>query len=203
MPTLFQIVGEIGALHDLLTETGGELPNAEAEAAIDQWLAETNLALDTKVNSICWLIREFEGRADVREQAAKALLAIAATDANEAKRLKARLKLFLEMCGLEKFQTEHFKLNIQANGGKEPLVYPEGWDRDPASAPERYHKTVIALDKEMLRRDAERTEAEAARLSDSFAHGRMTAEQYNDAMRVFDENADVRLGERGKQLRIK
>ncbi|HEY7184339.1 MAG TPA: siphovirus Gp157 family protein [Blastocatellia bacterium] len=175
MPTLFEIGGEITALHDLLTETGGELPDAEAEAAIDEWLRETEQALEKKVNSICWLLREFEGRSEIREQAAKALAASAKHDKNQAERLKARLKAFLEICGLEKLQTEHFKLSIQANGSVLPLIVPPEWGRDPAEAPEAFQKRVIQLDTAAIR----------------------------EAIRNDEETHGASLGERGTQLRIR
>src|SRR5262245_56301674 len=146
MPTLFQISDEISALHDLLTECGGELTDEQSEAAIDQWLAETESALEKKINSYVWLVKEFEGRAEARELAAKHLMASSGADYNQAKRLKARLKDFLEMCGLQKLQTEHFKLSIQANGGILPLIVPPAWERDPASAPEAFQKRLIDLD---------------------------------------------------------
>ena len=203
MPTLFQIADEIRALHDLLTEAGGELPDEQAEAAIDEWLAETNVALEKKVNGYVWLIKEFEGRSEARELAAKHLTASAGADLNQAKRLKTRLKEFLEICGLNKLQTEHFKLTIAANGGKAPLVFPEEWEREPAQSPERYHKVAITLDKETLRKEAEETELELAKLSHSFARGEITAQQYNDAMHIADHTNVVRLGERSTHLRIR
>jgi len=159
MPTLLQIAEEIMALHNLLTECGGELTDEQAEEAIDGWFAETNASLEKKVDSCCWLIREFEGRAEIREQAAKALMAIAGTDTNEAKRLKARLKFYLELCGVSKLETPHFKVGIQANGGALPLVVPPAWEAEPASAPEAFHKVEIRLNttaiREAIRNDEE------------------------------------------------
>src|SRR5262245_39468037 len=175
MPTLFQIADEISALHDLLTECGGELPDAEAEAAIDQWLAETNAALEKKVNAVCWLLREFEGRADVLEVEAKRLMASAGADRNQAKRLKARLKAFLEICGLQKLQTEHFKLTIAANGGVLPLIIPSDWDDDPANAPEAFQRRTIVLDRDAIR----------------------------EAIRNDEETHGASLGERANHLRIR
>jgi hypothetical protein len=175
MPTLFQIADEISALHDLLTECGGELPDGEAGTTIDQWLAETNVALEKKVNSICWLIREFEGRADVLELEAKRMTALAGADGNQAKRLKARLKAFLEMCGFSKLQTEHFKLSIQANGGAPPLLIPSDWDDDPANAPEAFQRRTIVLDRDAIR----------------------------EAIRNDEETYGAELGERGFHLRIR
>ena len=175
MPTLFQIGAEISALHDLLTECGGELTDEQAETAIDQWLAETNEALETKVNSYVWLIKEFEGRSEARELAAKHLMASAGADLNQAQRLKARLKEFMETCGFQKLQTEHFKLNIQANGGSLPLIVPKAWGLDPAEAPEAFQKREIRLDNAAIR----------------------------EAIRNDEETHGALLGERGTQLRIR
>src|SRR5262249_47502013 len=122
-----------------------------------------------------WLIREFEGRADVREQAATALMASAGTDTNEARRLKARLKLFLEICGLKKLETEHFKLTIAQNGGALPLIVPPGWESEPASAAEAFHKVEIKLNRDAIR----------------------------EAIRNDEETHGALLGERGSHLRIR
>src|SRR5262245_45463871 len=121
MPTLFQIAGEISALHDLLTECGGELTDEQTETAIDEWLAETDAALEKKVDSYCGLIREFEARSEAREIEAKRLMALAGGDGNQAKRLKARLKDFFEAHGIEKLETPRYHVSIQANGGFLPL----------------------------------------------------------------------------------
>src|SRR5882672_3720292 len=171
MPTLFEIGDEISALHTLLVECGGELPDVEAEAAIDQWLAETDQALETKVNSYVWLIKEFEGRSEARELAAKHLMASAGADLNQAKRLKDRLKAFLEICGFKKLETEHFKLSIQANGSVLPLIVPQEWERDPAAAPEAIHKIKVELNREAIR----------------------------EAIRNDEETHGAQLGERGTQ----
>jgi Gp157 protein len=173
--TLFQIGEEIQALHELLVESGGEITDPEAEAAIDNWLTETQLSLERKVDQYIWLIREFEGRADVREQAAKALMASAGADTNHAKRLKARLKAFLEICGLQKLQTKHFKLSIQANGGVLPLLIPSDWDDDPANAPEAFQRRTIVLDRDAIR----------------------------EAIRNNEETFGAELGERGSHLRVR
>lgn len=175
MPTLFEIADEIRALHDLLTELGGELPDAEAEAAIDGWLAETDAALEKKVDGYCGLVREFEARSEAREIEAKRLMALAGADGNQAKRLKARLKDFFDASGLKKLETPRFRVSIQANGGVLPLHIPPDWDNDPANAPEAFQCRVIQLDRDAIR--------EAIR-NDEEAHG-------------------ASLGERGTHLRIK
>jgi hypothetical protein len=175
MPTLFQIADSIAALHDLLTECGGELPDAEAEAAIDEWLAETNSDLFKKVDGYCGLIREFEARSEAREIEAKRLMALAGADGNQAKRLKDRLKAFFEICGIKKLETPRFRVSIQASGGLVPLFVPPEWEREPASAPEAFHRVKIDLNREAIR----------------------------EAIRNDEETHGAFLGERGTQIRIR
>jgi hypothetical protein len=151
MPTLFQIGDEIRALHDLLTECEGELPDAEAEAAIDGWLAETEGDLFKKVDGYCGLIRELEARSEAREIEAKRLMALAGADGNQAKRLKDRLKAFFEISGIKKLETPRFRVSVQANGGQLPLIIPDDWDDDAASAPEAFQRRVIVLDTVAIR----------------------------------------------------
>jgi hypothetical protein len=173
--TLYEIGENMIALVGLLMETGGDVTDQEAENAIDQWLAETQSDLENKADSICCLIREFEARAEAREQEAKRLLALAATDTNQAKRLKERLKRFFDQHEIKKLETDRFKLWIQANGGAVPLIIPDQWEREPASAPEAFQRRVIQLDKEAIR----------------------------EAIRNDEEAFGAALGERGHQLRMK
>jgi hypothetical protein len=175
MPTFFEISEDIRALHDLLVECGGELTDEQSEIAIDEWLAEANATVERKLNGVGWLIREFEAKADAREQAAKALMALAGADGNQAKQIKERAKMFLEMCGLTKVETEHFKFTIAANGGALPLIVPPGWEAEPASAPEAFHKVEIRLNRDAIR----------------------------EAIRNDEETHGAKLGERGTHLRVR
>lgn len=175
MPTLFEISADIEALHDLLTECGGELPDVEAEAAIDGWLAETDAALEKKIDGYCGLIREFEARSAAREIEANRLLALADADGNQAKQLRARLKAFFETCDIKKMETPRFRVGVQANGGLVPLIIPQEWERDPAEAPEAFQKREIRLDNAAIR----------------------------EAIRNDEETHGAYLGERGTQLRIR
>jgi hypothetical protein len=159
----------------LLTECGGELADAEAEAAIDEWLAETEGDLFKKVDSYCGLIREFEARSEAREIEAKRMMALASADGNQAKRLKDRLKAFFEVYGIKKLETPRFRVSIQANGGVLPLIIPSDWDDDPANAPEAFQRRTIVLDRDAIR----------------------------EAIRNDEETHGACLGERGNHLRIR
>lgn len=175
MPTLYELSQDLLALEALLTETGGEITDDDAGAALERWFDELGERRDAKIDGYCALIREFEARAEARELEAKRLMALAGSDGNNAKRLKARLKAFFEAQGIKKLETARFRLSVQGNGGALPLIVPEAWEREPASAPEGFQRRVIQLDKEAIK----------------------TAIQ-ND-----DETHGAHLGERGTHLRIK
>jgi hypothetical protein len=207
--TLFQIGEEIRALAELLMETGGEITDPEAEAAIDEWLAETQVALERKADQVVWLIREFEGRADAREEAAKALMALAEVDRNGARRLRDRLKLFFEIHGLKRLETEHFKLAIAQNGGKVSLIVPAEWEQEPASAPEAFHRIKVELD----RQEIEAALSGARKLCPGCGSATEPAEgftiEFQPAARCLQcgwigrESETAHYGERGRHLRIR
>jgi hypothetical protein len=175
MRTLFEIGDDLTALAELFEDLGGEVTEDEAGQALEAWFDQLGEERDRKIDGYCALIREFEERSDARELEAKRLMALAGTDANNAKRLKARLKAFFEAQGIKKLETPRFKVGIQANGGALPLIVPAGWESDPASAPEAFQRRIIELDKDAVR----------------------------EAIRNEEETHGASLGERGTHLRIK
>jgi hypothetical protein len=203
MKSLFEISDDLMALEEMLALAGGEITEDEAGAALQDWFDTLGGERDTKIDNYAALIRELDARSEAREVEAKRLMALAGADANNAKRLKERLKLFFELHDIKKLDTPRFRISVQANGGKDPLVYPNEWELIPANAPERFHRRVILLDKEALREEAEATEAELARLSDAFAREEIKPQEYNDALHVAEFTNVVRLGERGNHLKIR
>jgi hypothetical protein len=173
MRSLFSISADLLALEEMLSETGGEITDDEAGVALDKFFDELGEERDAKIDNYAALIRQFEAKAEARQAEAYRLQQLAATDANNAKRLKARLQAFFELHGIKKLETARFKLSVQANGGKAPLIVPEQWEREPASAPERYHKVTVSLDRDMIRGDLEAVfdsddaRAEAEKLMDA------------------------------------
>src|SRR4249920_49552 len=97
MSTLYEISADLQALEELLTEVGGEIPDEQAEAAIDAWLEETGTATKDKVDNYCGLIRELEARRDARKAEAQRLADRSRIDANAVDRLKGRLLAFFEV----------------------------------------------------------------------------------------------------------
>lgn len=155
MRSLNRISEDLLLLADLLTEMGGEIGEDEVGQAIERWFDEIGDERDRKLDNYCALMRELEQRAAVREAEAQRLLKLAEIDLNSVKRLKQRLKSFLELHELRKIETERFRLSVAQNGGKAPLELPEEWMANPAAAPERYHRRVIELDREAIRADLE------------------------------------------------
>jgi len=151
MRSLFEISDDLLALEEMLALAGGEITEDEAGAALQDWFDTLGAERDTKIDNYAALIRELDARADAREVEAKRLMALAGSDANNVKRLKERLKLFFELHEIKKLDTPRFRISVQANGGKSPLVVPEMWEALPSTAPEAFHRRVIELDKQAIR----------------------------------------------------
>jgi parvulin-like peptidyl-prolyl isomerase len=172
--TLFQIGEDMQALDALLGEVGGDVTDEQAGAAIDRWLEENRAALAEKLDGYCWVLKEREARCLAREAESKRLAELARSDRNAARRLKDRLKEFFARQGMERFETAHFKLAVQPNGGKRTLLVNRDWTDDPTAAPEQYHRRVILLDTEAIRADVEAgVEVEGCELAEHGTHLRV------------------------------
>lgn len=141
---------------------------------VDTWL-EAQGDLVVKLDNYAAYIKELEALAAAREEEAHRLAVMAAANQNRANSLRARLKTFLEAHDYTRFETVRFKLTLQMNGGKAPIIVPPEWETDPASAPEAFQRREIRLDKNAVR----------------------TAIENND------ETYGAMLGERGTSIRIR
>lgn len=153
--SLFAISDDLLALADLMTETGGEIPEGEVGAALEKYFNDLGEERDQKLDAYGWVIRELEARGEARQAEAARLNVLAASDAGASKRLKDRLKYFMDGQAVTKIETDHFKFAVQKNGGKAPLDIPDTWHENPACAPERYHKISVSLNKDLIREDLE------------------------------------------------
>lgn len=151
MRSLFQISDDLLALSDLLSDVGGEITDDEAGAALEKFFDELGEERDAKIDNYCALIRELEAHAEARWAEARRIRELSEADERNAERLKNRLKAFLDIQGIAKLETLRFKLSVQKNGGKARLIVPEQWEDEPSSAPERFHRRVIQLDKTAIR----------------------------------------------------
>lgn len=152
--TLYEIKDDLDALHALLYEVGGDITEEEAEAAVDAWLRETDEALKDKLDRYAALIRETEAKAASRKEEADRLAALATTDLNTVKRLKARLQWFFEDQGIDKLETSRFKFTLANNGGKARVVVRVPID----DLPEWARRVTIAADMDAIRGEIEERE---------------------------------------------
>ena len=151
--TLFEISDELAAIEELLTENGGDITDDAAGETLEAWFDQLTDARDAKIDDYCRLITMVTARANARTEELSRLGALVDTDENTIKRLKTALHNFMLERGVTKIETPLHKLTIAKNGGKAPLVIPEDWRNDPASAPEQYHRAVIHLDTDLIRAD--------------------------------------------------
>jgi uncharacterized membrane protein YheB (UPF0754 family) len=153
--SLYEITSDLMALEDLLLEVGGDVSEDAAQQAIDQWLESLGEERDKKLNGYCWLIREMESRAETRKAEAARLSALAQSDLNAAKRLKDRMKMFMELTGAAKIETEHFKIGVQDNGGKRAVELMPEFAANPESLPEQFQRWTVAPDIDLIRQEME------------------------------------------------
>ena len=141
------------------------------------------------------------------EQRAAALEKAAAARRARAE-LKDRLKRFFEDHQIKQIGLATFKPHIRANGGPLPLILPDTWKREPASAPERFHKIKIDLATDLIQEAVKeyselcpRCGGVAGVASDGDAgpiQGECTQCDWKG-----DPDALVRFGERGNHLRLR
>lgn len=193
--TLWEIGDDLEAIEALLYETGGDVSEEEAEAAIDAWLTETQEAEAAKLDRYGALVRTMEARAEIKEQEAKRLAERAQAERNAARRLKERLMLHLERTGRTKAQGNLYSFTVAQNGGKPPLVIDEGID--PMTLPVQYRRASMVL----LCPTDETLDA----LRDQCS--RLEVEPDTAAIRAALDAGEflpfARIGERGRHLRIR
>lgn len=147
--TLYQISQELRALEQLLYETGGEITDAEAEAALDSWFLEIGKDRDTKLDNYASLIKETEHWMAIRKQEADRMYERAKVDEALANRLRKRLREVWELHKWGVIQTPHFRLNLVNNGGKQGVELLDGLT--PESLPERFTRTETKINSDEVR----------------------------------------------------
>jgi hypothetical protein len=154
MRALHEIGADEAALQEFLLNQDGEIPNGPEGDALEAYMANLADERDEKLRRICGLIRNLEAdassceaQATVIEKEAQFVKAAGKAAENAAHRLKARVKRYFEEHGIQKLELSAlFKPRIQANS-QAPLLVPVAWEKDPASAPESFHKKTIELDR--------------------------------------------------------
>lgn len=148
MPKLFDIGADLLALSDLLDESNGEI-TPENEPIIEAFFAELENDQAVKLDGYVGLIKTIEGEAVVAKATAEQFTMKARSRENAAKRLKDRVKMYLEATKQPKAVTEKgFTLAVTNNGGKQPLDVDDVRIED---VPERFRKVTVTIDNEKIR----------------------------------------------------
>lgn len=172
--SLFELTTEAIAIDELLEQMGGEIPDEEIEAAIDQMLAEHTNDLNAKIDGYVELINKYDWYADVRRSEAERYEELTRDAERKSDKLRERLKHFFERTGREKpIETARHKVSLVNNGGRLPLVIR----CDPAELPEPFRRTVSTY--------------------------KANQEAIRAALEAGEKLPFAQFGERGKSLRIK
>lgn len=151
---LYELTKQHQELEDLILGSAdqdtGEIP---ANEDLDRKAEELGLAIDSKLDGISRLCRNFASEADALRAEEKRLADRRRALENREKSLKAYAKACLEGAGLQKLHAGHFVLAIQKNGGVAPLNLCV--DLDPAALPERFRKVTITPDSAVIRQALE------------------------------------------------
>lgn len=119
MPSLFQLSDEILQLRLMLDSLEHE---EETIAAVEEYLKSLNQDREKKLDNYAALVRELEARAEIRNNEAKRLQALAKKDLDIVERLKERLKLVFTLHEWKSVDTDRFRIVLAQNGGKQRLL---------------------------------------------------------------------------------
>lgn len=146
---LYQLDDTLIELENILADE--TLTDDERDAAATAYL-ETAEALHQKIDGYCVLIQEVNARAEAREKEAARLDALVEADRTLAKRLQDRLHAFCQGRELTRLETARFKISVQKNGGKLPVVIVDGTQAEQLD--ERFHRVIparIEINKDAVR----------------------------------------------------
>lgn len=147
---LLNLTENAKALESLILEYAethdGNLDGVEDQIAA--WSAETDEPLETKLEGIARLIREWTAKASARKAEAKSLTDAAKADENRADRLKAWTKFCLESHGMTKAEAGPYTFAIQKNGGVAPISFVT---EDVEQWPVDYLVTRVEIDRAKVR----------------------------------------------------
>ncbi len=147
---LFDLLTEHAALLDLLTERDGELGDDETAALVDSWFADIAAEEGRKLDSIVGVIRTLEAEAAAANAEMSRWMHREIVRKNAIKRIKDRVKTYLEMTGRRKVDTaEGRPIRIQANGGKFPLTIVEG--TNPNNVFPEFQEVKVGFNTDVIR----------------------------------------------------
>lgn len=158
---LFELTEQQKAIQNLINEyaeaNDGDITGISD--LIDEWSKEFSVA--DKVESMCYLIKEFEARADARKTAGNDLIKKAKQDADKAERITKWMQHCLEASCTEKIKAGLFDVSIRT-AGVAPFVLYEGVNL--TNTPVKYIKSVHSVDLAKIKEDAKNGITEAFEL---------------------------------------
>ncbi len=148
---LFDLLAEHAALLDLLSERDGELHDEETAAVVvDAWFADIAAEEGKKLDSIVGVIRTLEAEAAAANAEMCRWMQREIVRKNAIKRIKDRVKLYLEVTGRRKVTTSDGRpISVCVNGGKSPLTILPG--TDPAELPPGYQRVKVDFNTDAIR----------------------------------------------------
>ena len=142
--SLYAITSEMQGILDAVLDNG--IDSIEAQDALNEYLAELDIALESKAERYAGFIMELQMRAESRGKEASRIRALAAADDALATRLKEGLKAAMEQTGKLKIDTPRFKLSVAGVGGKQSLEID-----DPSALDPIFVRIVREADKDAIR----------------------------------------------------
>jgi len=143
MATLLQIGDELETILAIIEDADGELP-----PELDTWFETVQSDLETKADGFAALCREVKLRAAVRREESERLAKLAQAGDNLERRLKDRLKEFMEYHAIPRIDTARFRINVQRNGGVQGVRVDVPAEQLPAA----YQRHKVEPDTDAIRK---------------------------------------------------
>ena len=140
MGTLYEIATELETLYDMSTD-----PECDPQALADT-IEGVMGELEVKASSCVYVIKQLEMEQEKAEAVSKEFSNKAQVRANSLKRINEAIMLTMDRLGLTELEAGDYKIKIQKNGGKEPLILDH-----PEEVPDNLTKVAIEPDKDKIR----------------------------------------------------
>lgn len=147
--TLLEISEDLTAIANMIDDSLGIFDSRgdELDDRLTAWFDDVMTDLHGKADNYVALIRSLEETAKVRQAEAKRMRILASVDEGHAKRLRDRLKSFMEAHDIPKIKTARFNIAIQKNGGK-PALNVNVASED---LPVEFQNIIVEPDKKAIR----------------------------------------------------
>lgn len=138
--TLFEIVDEYRDLYEMMTD-----PDVDPQLLADS-LESIIGQLEVKACGYVQVIKQLDMEAKQAKEVAQMFAEKAKVRENNVKRMKEALKAAMEQTNQKEVTAGAFTIKLQANGGKEPIIYDSVED-----VPQNLMKVKYEVDGELVR----------------------------------------------------